>query len=542
MLVNDVAADSSSRLDRPAERPGLPSELGIAAAACSFAVAGVASPLYFRDEGALPVFWKCLPTVGLAVGVSAGALGFGELADKFGRRRALCSSAAFMLLGQIGCACSGTLSTLTQVTDDLSLHLELSLWQLLLGIGTGGEIVSAFAYTAEASCRDAIRSARFLARLYFSACAGSFLAAVVLLICLSSSMWPALAWRMGSAVSATLSLCALGVRLLKAPETSLFTAACGDDDAAEVLLGGSFLAASWKYVRGLLCGMALTACIYAFVLTALSLPLSSDALLMVEPSGQAVAQKMLMLTTADMPGYIVVFMLWRWSRRACQLVGFGALAVVLVGLALFWEDPNVRPPLYLAARMLAVGGPGACIVFVPTELLPSRLRGIGLGIITAAVTLGAMLAYLGVEAKKGLDARVMLALAAVLCLVGAAATALLTPRYDRKTLMVFAQLGPSKSPRESTERVLESGSQFRECPICQVMTERTSGCNIVACANCRQPWCFACGSQAERGCKPWACVELLERHTEPDVGALPRLLWARPESERAVPLVAGELS
>lgn len=34
---------------------------------------------------------------------------------------------------------------------------------------------------------------------------------------------------------------------------------------------------------------------------------------------------------------------------------------------------------------------------------------------------------------------------------------------------------------------------YKECPKCDVMTEKITGCNKISCPNCKCKWCFFCG-------------------------------------------------
>lgn len=34
---------------------------------------------------------------------------------------------------------------------------------------------------------------------------------------------------------------------------------------------------------------------------------------------------------------------------------------------------------------------------------------------------------------------------------------------------------------------------FKQCPRCTITTEKSHGCNKIACPNCKTKWCFYCG-------------------------------------------------
>ena len=40
---------------------------------------------------------------------------------------------------------------------------------------------------------------------------------------------------------------------------------------------------------------------------------------------------------------------------------------------------------------------------------------------------------------------------------------------------------------------MEETSAYKECPSCEVMTEKSGGCNKITCPNCKKVWCLFCG-------------------------------------------------
>jgi hypothetical protein len=51
--------------------------------------------------------------------------------------------------------------------------------------------------------------------------------------------------------------------------------------------------------------------------------------------------------------------------------------------------------------------------------------------------------------------------------------------------------------------------QYKECPKCTVMTEKSGGCNKMSCSNCNSKWCFYCSLEiyTTRGRKRKADME-----------------------------------
>lgn len=246
---------------------------------------------------------------------------------------------------------------------------------------------------------------------------------------------------------------------------------------------------------------------------------------------EAVSEQLLAVLMS-FPGYLAAFALAQRGRKLWQLAGFGAMSVGFVGLAaaLCTSHKGIQTSLYSMLLALAAGGPGATTFFVPAEVFPTCVRASCMGLTLAAGSFGWLLAMTGLRAvSDGAGAFVAMLMCAVVCGAGVISTALLTPRYNKETLRALAQIGPGKDKRESTVEALENGCQFRQCPNCEVMVERSGGCNVITCMNCQDVWCFACGG---RGCTAWACGGI-EDDTCTTLEALPHLLWPRPGLSQA---------
>lgn len=254
----------------------------------------------------------------------------------------------------------------------------------------------------------------------------------------------------------------------------------------------------------------------------------------VQERGFNQAESVLLATLMSVPGYLAAFRLRHCPRRTCQLLGFGSMALGFLGLAAVGEPQSIlKVSLYCALQTTNAATAGAVVRFIPAEVFPTCVRASCVGLSATAGAAGALVGASLLPCvlhTAGLPAAMVIcALAAV---VGIACTTLLTPMYDGQTLQDLARLRPSRDPRELTAEALERGDRFRQCPSCEVMTEREEGCNVITCTNCQDVWCFACGG---KDCARWACSEV--EASGPTLDSLPRLLWPRAQPDRAVPLV-----
>jgi len=439
-----------------------------------------------------------------------------------------------MLFGAAGCALAGLLGHMMGLRSMQALCVELAVWNFLLGLGMGGEYPVAAAYIVEQAAAYAAGSARPLAGSYLHMGLGQLLASLMVVACLSLRLPTGATWRLSLILASLLALATFVVRVYCARETQLFI----DHGAAGTSghrAGLALACSSSRHLCRTLFGTSSSWFLLGFAGCGLNLRSATTALMHGE-TGMGKAVVTLLATLMGLPGYVAACALVRYSRRICQLAGFVVMALLFAGFAIVVEVPEARGlqiALYAMLEMASAGGAGATAHFVPAEVFPTCVRSSCLGLSALAGGLGtAVGSALLPELASAAGPPVACVACTLACGLGAACTALLTPRYNRQTILALAPLGPGKDVRECTLEALERGAQFKQCPSCEVMVEREGGCNVITCVNCQDVWCFACGG---RGCRAWMCsgVEV----TSPDLETMPRLLWPGTEQDRSVPLV-----
>mmetsp|Transcript_60150 Transcript_60150/g.113474 ORF Transcript_60150/g.113474 Transcript_60150/m.113474 type:complete len:547 (+) Transcript_60150:66-1706(+) len=459
------------------------------------------------------------------VGFILGSIGIGALADRHGRL-VISSLTAFLLLGSIGGTCAGGMASLLGFPGAHALCAELAVWNFLLGLGIGGEYALAAVYIVESFCTNVAGSVRALSGAYACIAVGRLLAPLVAAAGLGLHMSAEASWRSGLALVVALSLGSLAARCCLAHETPPFL----EQRQASVGAGAVKRAGMALVCR---CPQALGRALLGTCLASFLQGLASGGLLLgtssltflhrwtyldEEVSGQLVAALM------SFPGYIAAFALAKHGRRIWQLAGFGAMAVGFLGLAVAscTSQTGIQASLCSMLLVLSAGGPGATTYFVPAEVFPTCVRASCMGITLAAGCAGWAVAMTGLQTLlNAAGTFVAMLVCAMVCAAGVVSTFFLTPQYSKQTLRSVAQIGPGKDKRESTVEALERCDQFRQCPSCEVMVERSGGCNVITCGNCQDVWCFACGG---RGCHAWACSGI-EADGCITLEALPRLLW-----------------
>jgi len=491
--------------------------VGLAAAAYSFTAAGFVACLRVQElsTGLFAAF---------VAGGFVGQLGFGDLACRYGRSVALLGSAGLMLTGSVLCAAAGCLTYMFGQGDG-GVGIELGTWLFVLGIGFGGECPAAVSYIVEHTAAHS----QSLAGAHFFIGIGHALGSVVHYVVVSAHVPNTMGWRISFAMNGVVSLLALLVRHCWVIETPLFI----EQNSSPARLGSTGLVLVCRSIPYL--WRALLSTSAAWFLHGFAINDFLTVWLPFEQDFQRFLVTQLVVALVCLPSYAAVVLFVRRSRRSCQLIGFAALTAVLLSLALISGEGS--PGLYMALvcmlRVLDVGGPAATVYFVPAEVFPTCVRTVCIGLSAAAGGVGSVLGAGAWHELFQLDVpRAAYAISAAVAGIGVGCTAYLTPKYNRQMARTAGRLTPGNDIRGSTIEALENGAQFRQCPGCEVMVERSGGCNVITCANCQDAWCFVCGGH---DCQAWACSGLERR--SPDLESLTRLLWPRASEDRCVLLV-----
>jgi AAHS family 4-hydroxybenzoate transporter-like MFS transporter len=168
---------------------------------------GYVAPAILREWGVGRPELGPIFSSGLA-GLMLGALLFGPIADRFGRKPTIALCAVIFGVFTIGCAVAG------------SIH-ELMVFRLLAGFGLGGAMPNAIALTAEfAPQRSRARLATILVCFFsLGAAIGGFLAAAII---------PHFGWRAVFWIGGLAPLAILPVILVRLPESVRFLALRSD--------------------------------------------------------------------------------------------------------------------------------------------------------------------------------------------------------------------------------------------------------------------------------------------------------------------------
>ncbi|KAJ3233094.1 phosphate transporter [Chytriomyces hyalinus] len=138
------------------------------------------------------------------------------------------------------------------------------------------------------------------------------------------------------------------------------------------------------------------------------------------------------------PGYwFCVAFIEKLGRKPIQYFGFFVITVCLAVLAALWDDIKLQQTQFLVvftiAQFFFQFGPNTTTFVVPGEVFPTRFRSTGHGISAACGKVGAILGIQAVGPYFTENARIVLAVFAIIMATGGAATWLI-PETAGKTL------------------------------------------------------------------------------------------------------------
>ncbi|MCL5047490.1 MAG: MFS transporter [Firmicutes bacterium] len=357
-----------------------------------------------------------------------GALTFGRLMDKLGRKKMYGLEVAILVLGAILSAFSWNFTS-------------LFIFRLLVGYGVGGDYATSAVITSEYA--NTKSRGKLIGTVFAMQGLGLIVGPLMASIFLATSVPTDLVWRLLLGLGAIPAASVIYLRR-KIKETPRFAYSQGDVVAAaksmEWVTGkqivvnpvsshairkdtsstkrDSFL--SHKFlVRLIGTAGAWFLMDIAFYGNSVSSPL---ILKLVQPEGSLLSHTLIALAifaVAALPGYwLAVFMLDKLGRRRIQWQGFMIMAMAFAAI---WLIPGVSADvvpfllLYALSYFFVEFGPNMTTFVLPAEIFPTKIRGTADGISAGAGKLGAfvgalmvphMLVWIGVRGVMGVMAAV----------------------------------------------------------------------------------------------------------------------------------------
>ncbi|SCV72071.1 BQ2448_4765 [Microbotryum intermedium] len=398
-----------------------------------------------KPRGALSANQDLGLKVATPVGTLLGQLGFGYLADVYGRKKMYGIELMIIIIATIGQAVAGR-------GPGISLLAVLIFWRVLMGIGIGGDYPLSATITSEFAATR-IRG-RMMTAVFASQGWGQLSAALVSLVCLTAfkkqilnddPLYPRhldFVWRLLIGLGAVPGGVALYFRLT-IPETPRFTMdiernvkqASSDVDAflstggyvhdydqpqatkveAPVASRRDFIAHFSKWENG----KVLLGCAYSWFALDVAfygLGLNSSIILgaigygnVTKGTPQFIRYKTLynlsigniILSVAGLiPGYWVSFLfIDSWGRKPIQIMGFSFLVVTLSAMGFGYHKlkdnaPGAFVALYCLTNFFQNFGPNTTTFVVPGEAFPTRYRSTAHGISAASGKFGAIIAQI----------------------------------------------------------------------------------------------------------------------------------------------------
>jgi putative MFS transporter len=328
------------------------------------------------------------------LGMLLGAIGFGRLADKIGRRSVLITTVA----------CDALFGTLSIFAPDFTILLVL---RFLTGMAVGGTLPVDYAMMSE--FLPAKNRGRWLVLLEGFWAVGTL---IVALAAWAASIYGMTdAWRLIFAVTAVPALAGMGMRVL-IPESPIYLLRRGKrDEAREVInrilavnggqelgddedlvaappqpRGGIFSAGLRRPSLTILSIWFLVSVSYYGVFTWMPARLAGEGFGFVRGYGFLV-----LVALAQLPGYaLAAYGVEKWGRKP-TLIGFCFLSAL--GCMLFVVAPNslVVGGALLTMSFALLGTWGALYAYTP-ELFPTQSRATGMGAAGAMARLGGLIA------------------------------------------------------------------------------------------------------------------------------------------------------
>lgn len=331
-----------------------------------------------------------------SIGMAIGALVFGAMADRVGRKNVFIIT---LLLFSIG-------SGLSALTTSLALFLLL---RLLIGMGLGGELPVASTLVSESVSAD--KRGRVVVLLESFWAAGWLIAALI-----SYFIIPVYGWRIALLLSAVPALYALYLRL-NLPDSPRYTAL--ERKQKPSILQNMKSVWAKEYAKQTLVLWILWFCVvFSYYGMFLWLP---SVMVMKGFSMIKSFEYVLIMTLAQLPGYFTAA--WFIEKYGRKFV----LVTYLLGTAVsayFFGTAEELPLLLTSGIMLSffnLGAWGGLYAYTP-EQYPTSIRGTGSGMAAAAGRIGGILGPLlvGYLVAAGKDISIIFTIFTIAIVIGAA--------------------------------------------------------------------------------------------------------------------------
>ena len=355
---------------------------------------------------------------------AAGAVLFGHIADRFGRRKIYGYEVLVLAAGAVASAFAPGIWWLIA-------------FRAILGFGIGGDYPVSATIMSEYAARR--HRGRMVALVFSMQGAGLVVGPVIAIGLLSMGISQDLTWRIMLALGAIPALAVFWLRRQIRETPRFLLAQMEAREAAEQAArarqatGIRGMLADRRLLRWLL-GASLAWLLFDFVYygNTISSPLIVK---LVDPHGSLIgttAWTLAIFAVAALPGYLLAAAtVDRIGRRALQATGFGVMAVAFAGL---WLVPgattSLAPFLLLfgATYFFAQFGPNTTTFIYPAEIFPVRVRTTSYGIAAAAGKIGAFIgAYVLTALLPATGLGKVSALVAVMSLLGLLVTITLLP-------------------------------------------------------------------------------------------------------------------
>jgi MFS transporter, PHS family, inorganic phosphate transporter len=374
---------------------------------------------------------------------AVGAIAFGHVADKLGRRKIYGWEVIVLAVGAIASAFSPNIWWLIG-------------FRAILGFGIGGDYpVSATIMSEYASKRN---RGRMVALVFSMQGAGLVIGPLVAIALLKSGVNPDYAWRIMLALGAIPALAVFRLRRQIKETPRFLLAQMEANEAAEKAarehkstgLRGAL--ADRRLLRWLIgCSVAWLLFDFVYYSNTISSPVIVK---LVSPHASLVgttAWTLAIFAVAALPGYLLAAAtIDRIGRRTLQTIGFAVIAAAFLGLWLIPGATTTLVPFLLlfgATYFFSEFGPNTTTFVYPAEIFPIRVRTTTHGIAAAAGKIGA---FIGTYALTTLLPVIGLsktsAIVAGVALLGLLATITTLPEPKGSSLEEFTE-GPDAGQR-----------------------------------------------------------------------------------------------
>jgi PHS family inorganic phosphate transporter-like MFS transporter len=381
----------------------------------------------------------------------AGALTFGKLMDRFGRKRMYGVEVAILVVGALASAFAWNFDSLL-------------VFRILVGFGVGGDYATSAVITSEYANKKA--RGRLVGTVFAMQGFGLLAGPAIASIFIGAGMPNSLAWRLMLGLGAIPAASVIYLRR-KIRETPRYTLAVrGDlattaetvrwtlgDDAPTASANGKSLAADNGSAAGFRARLTSKPFLLRLVGTAgswflmdiafygnsVSSPLILKAL---QPHGTLLSHTLISLAifaVAALPGYwVAVGLMDRLGRRRIQWQGFLVMALAFGAIALI---PGAASNVWAFLALFAISyffiefGPNETTFVYPSEIFPTSIRGMGDGISAAGGKFGAFLGALFVpHLLKSAGITGVMGVMAAVSVIGIVLTLVALPEPKGQTL------------------------------------------------------------------------------------------------------------